>query len=62
MHDPRLKEKGASVKRATTITNIAVNKNICLLTLSNGEKIQSNYLIGADGSKSFVRNRFKIPF
>ena len=44
------------------IENIELNKEGCLTTLSNGETIQSSYLIGADGSRSFVRNHFKIPF
>lgn len=60
--DEKLKEIGSTVKRSTTITHIEPNKHGCLTTLSNGEHIQSRYLIGADGAKSFVRNHFKIPF
>src|SRR3990167_4658046 len=60
--DEKLAKMGAGVKRSTTIESIELNKEGCFTTLSNGERIQSSYLIGADGSQSFVRNHFKIPF
>ena len=50
------------VKRNTTVEDIKLNDEGCLTTLSNGETIKSRYVIGADGSRSFVRNLFKIPF
>ncbi len=60
--DEKLKEIGAAVIRSTTIENIEINMAGCLTTLSNGERIQSHYVIGADGARSYVRNHFKIPF
>lgn len=60
--DEKLSKIGAGVKRLTTIENVELNTEGCIATLSTGEKIQSKYLIGADGSHSFVRNYFKIPF
>ena len=60
--DEKLTKIGAAVKRSTSIENIELNKEGCLTTLSNGESIQSRYVIGADGSRSFIRNYFKIPF
>lgn len=60
--DSKLKEIDAAVKRATSIENIQPNSTGCLTTLSTGEQIQSRYVIGADGSRSFVRDHFKIPF
>ena len=60
--DEKLREMRAAVKRSTIIENIELNKEGCLTIFSNGERIQSRYLIGADGSRSFVRNHFKIPF
>lgn len=51
-----------AVRRSTTVENIELNDMGCLTILSNGEQIQSSYVIGADGSRSFVRNHFKIPF
>lgn len=60
--DKKLDEIGAAVMRSTTIKNVVLNQEGCLTTLSNGERIQSSYLIGADGSHSFVRNYFEIPF
>ena len=60
--DKKLDENGAAVRRSTTIESVALNKEGCLTTFSNGERVQSSYLIGADGSRSFVRNYFEIPF
>lgn len=60
--DNRLQEIGSTIHRSTTITNMELNEGGCLTTLSNGERIQSSYVIGADGAQSFVRNHFKIPF
>lgn len=60
--DEKLKTMGAAVKRSTAIEDIEINGAGCLTTLSNGERIQSSYVIGADGARSFVRNHFKIPF
>jgi 2-polyprenyl-6-methoxyphenol hydroxylase-like FAD-dependent oxidoreductase len=60
--DEKLKELGAAVKRSTAIANLEINQKGCLTTLSTGERIQSTYVIGADGSNSFVREHFKIPF
>ncbi len=60
--DERLKKINSPVRRLTAIENIEMNDNGCLTTLSNGETIQSRYIIGADGSRSFVRENFKIPF
>ncbi|KGP64103.1 hypothetical protein EP47_08130 [Legionella norrlandica] len=60
--DEKLKTIGAAVRRSLTIEDITLNGGECLTTLSNGESIRSSYVIGADGSRSFVRNHFKIPF
>lgn len=60
--DTKLKETGSAVRRSRSIENIELNESGCLTTLSDGERIQSKYLIGADGSRSFVRNHFEIPF
>ncbi len=60
--DKKLQDNGAAVRRSIAIENIEINMDGCLTTLSNGESIQSSYVIGADGSRSFVRDRFKIPF
>ncbi|MGZ3768668.1 MAG: FAD-binding protein [Bdellovibrio sp.] len=60
--DEKLKNIGAAVIRSTAIENIEVDKDGCFTTLSNGERLQSRFIIGADGSRSFVRNHFKIPF
>ena len=60
--DEKLKTIGAAVQRLTMVENIELNQSGCLTTLSTGERIQSSYIIGADGARSFVRNHFKIPF
>lgn len=60
--DKKLQEIAAAVKRSTTLVNIELNQAGCLTTLANGARIQSRYVIGADGAHSFVRNHFAIPF
>ncbi len=60
--DEKLKAVGAGVKRATTVEDIQLNSEGCMTSLSTGEIVLSKYVIGADGSRSFVRDRFKIPF
>lgn len=60
--DAKLKLLDTKVLRSTTTEKIEVTKEDCITTLSNGEKIKSKYVIGADGSRSFVREQFKIPF
>lgn len=60
--DKKLKEMNVAVKRSVEVNDIELVEQGCLTTLSTGEKIQSRYVIGADGSRSFVRNHFNIPF
>jgi 2-polyprenyl-6-methoxyphenol hydroxylase-like FAD-dependent oxidoreductase len=58
----KLQERDASVRRSTRVEKIQLVEDGCLTELSNGETIQSKYIIGADGSQSFVRKHFEIPF
>ncbi len=60
--DQKLKSSGSAVKRSTSVENIEINSDGCLTTVSSGETFQSSYVIGADGSRSFVREFFKVPF
>ena len=60
--DERLKDINNKVLRKTTVKDIVATNEGCLTTLSSGEVIRSKFVIGADGSRSFVRNHFKIPF
>ncbi|MFC5046560.1 FAD-binding protein [Aquimarina hainanensis] len=60
--DKKLTAIDAAVIRKTTIEDIQLTAHGCTSTLTNGDIIKSTYLIGADGSRSFVRNHFKIPF
>lgn len=60
--DKKLKEVGNEIIRSTRVESIEIKEEGCLTTLSNGEKIQSRFIIGADGSHSFIREHFKIPF
>ena len=60
--DTKLTALGAAVMRRRTVCDVRLNHHGCLTTLSSGEKIQSSYLIGADGSRSFIRHHFNIPF
>ncbi|KVG67773.1 hypothetical protein WJ33_24675 [Burkholderia ubonensis] len=60
--DQQLKDMGAAVRRNTSVTDIKVADDGCTTTLSTGETIKSKFVIGADGSHSFVRDLFKVPF
>ncbi|MBG60397.1 MAG: hypothetical protein CMJ16_08065 [Peredibacter sp.] len=60
--DQKLNRTSNKVLRKTEIENIVATTEGCLTTLSTGEVIKSKFVIGADGSRSFVRNHFKIPF
>lgn len=60
--DKKLQHMGTAVQRSTSVKNIEITENGCVTTLSSGEKVASNYVIGADGSRSFVRDHFKVPF
>ncbi|WP_407973278.1 FAD-binding protein (plasmid) [Burkholderia pyrrocinia] len=60
--DEKLKEVDAAVQRNTSVTDIKATDDGCTTTLSTGETIKSRFVIGADGSRSFVRDLFKVPF
>lgn len=60
--DDKLTEMDAAVRRNTHVTDVQVVENGCLTTLSTGETLSSRFVIGADGSRSFVRERFEVPF
>ncbi|KVT72055.1 hypothetical protein WK56_13950 [Burkholderia ubonensis] len=60
--DEKLKDVDAAVRRHTSVTDIKVADDGCTTTLSTGETIQSRFVIGADGSRSFVRDLFEVPF
>ena len=60
--DEKLKAIGPIVKRSLSVEDVQLEEGGCLTKLSSGEVIRSKYVIGADGSRSFVRNHFKVPF
>lgn len=60
--DSKLAGLNSSVLRSTSIESIEVDDIHCCTSLSNGTKVKSKYVIGADGSRSFVRNLFHVPF
>ena len=50
------------VLRETDVKDVVVEKSSCTVWLSNGDVVKAKYIIGADGSRSFVREFFNIPF
>lgn len=60
--DSKLKEMGNAVKRKAKVEDIQLIGDTCITKLSSGDTINSKYVIGADGSRSFVREHFNIPF
>lgn len=60
--DEKLSELGCPVKRRTEIQSLQLSETGCQVVTSAGETIAARYLIGADGSRSWVRERLEIPF
>lgn len=60
--DNKLKENEAAVIRKTYALDIQITQNGCRTYLSNDEIVDSEFVIGADGAHSFVREHFQIPF
>jgi 2-polyprenyl-6-methoxyphenol hydroxylase-like FAD-dependent oxidoreductase len=60
--DQKLDELGQPVRRCSEVQDIQVNQQGCKVQLASGEVLTSRFLIGADGSRSLVRNTFNIPF
>lgn len=60
--DDKLAELGSGVRRQTEISSLEMTESGCQVQLTTGESISSRYVIGADGSRSWVRERFNIPF
>lgn len=60
--DEKLRNSGTAVLRLANVVDVRANKDGCITRLASGQTIKSKYVIGADGSRSFVRDHFKIPF
>jgi 2-polyprenyl-6-methoxyphenol hydroxylase-like FAD-dependent oxidoreductase len=60
--DAKLHSAGAGARRETSVVGIELAEDACVTTLSNGEALRSRFVIGADGSRSFVRDLFAVPF
>lgn len=60
--DEKLVELNGAVQRQTEIESLEVLDYGCRVVTSTGESISCRYVIGADGSRSWVRNRLNIPF
>lgn len=60
--DDKLTAMATPVWRNTAVENIELTPTGCVTRLTSGEVIQSRFVIGADGSQSFVRSHFKVPF
>ncbi|RJQ76018.1 FAD-binding protein [Pseudonocardiaceae bacterium YIM PH 21723] len=58
----RVLDDRVTVRRNTTVDGVAITERGCVSTLSTGEVVESRFVIGADGSRSFVRDAFGIPF
>lgn len=59
--DKRLRQWGG-VMRSSDVKDVRTTPDGCITVLTSGDEIRSKFVIGADGSRSFVRNLFNIPF
>lgn len=60
--DAMLQDAGAPVQRSSRVVDVRLAKEGCLTEISSGERIRSRYVIGADGSRSLVRELFDVSF
>ena len=60
--DRKLRDAGADVRRVTEVADVRITNDGCLTILGNGETIRSKYVIGADGSRSLVRELMNVSF
>lgn len=60
--DAKLRELGAPVRRASAVADVQITDEGCVTQLASGERLHSKFVIGADGSRSLVRERMAIPF
>lgn len=60
--DRKLSELGCPVRRGTEIQSLELSDSGCQVVTSTGDTLAGRYLIGADGSRSWVRERLEIPF
>lgn len=60
--DRKLSELGCPVRRSTEIHSLELSDSGCQVVTSTGDTLAGRYLIGADGSRSWVRARLEIPF
>ena len=60
--DSKLHQSGNAVWRRSGVKAVEQTKDGCVTRLENGDVLHSKYVIGADGSRSFVRKAFQIPF
>jgi 2-polyprenyl-6-methoxyphenol hydroxylase-like FAD-dependent oxidoreductase len=58
----KLAEYGVSVELGTAIVGFTQTATTVTAELSTGETVEADYLVGADGGKSFVRKHLGIAF
>lgn len=60
--DRKLTELDSGVKRQTEVKSLQISDAGCQVVTSDEQVITSKYVIGSDGSKSWVREYLQIPF
>ncbi|SFP08606.1 2-polyprenyl-6-methoxyphenol hydroxylase [Amycolatopsis arida] len=58
----RLEELGGKVRRPTTVTDVRQDSTGVTATVEDGSELRADYLIGADGMHSVIRDRAGIGF
>jgi len=58
----RLEDFGVKVELGTELTSFSQTDDVVIAGLSTGETVEVDYLVGADGGRSFVRKSLGIAF
>lgn len=60
--DKKLRAVDVPVRRNTAVADVRISAEGCTTVLAGGDQISSRYVIGADGSRSLVRELMQVPF
>lgn len=60
--DKKVQASNSSLLRNRSVESMTIEPKLCLTTLDDGTLVESKYVIGCDGSRSWVRENANIAF